>query len=140
MSDTTDDLLSELKRHEAASRSESAFERDTAVSVVADLLPRIIARLERGEKLEALVREALEPGVFGWQDRYEALGAPVMPDLLAMCELRGYGNVMDSASRLWAAKCEREGPEAGAYHTTAACAVIRKEWCERAAAALEDTR
>jgi len=50
------------------------------------------------------------------QDAYDA-------DIEALCERIGYGNVMASASRLWAAKCDAKGEPRGNF-AVGACEVM----------------
>lgn len=87
------------------------------------------------KQLRELLAEALEPGVFGYQDRSGIRDEGLDPIVTTLCERHGYGAVMDSASRMWAEKCAKDFP--GSNHTVAACASVRQDWCKRAAAALK---
>lgn len=71
------------------------------------------------EKLAELLREILEPGVFGepFLTNPDRVVANAIRDL---CELRGYGNVMATAAALWSEK-----DPSGAI-SLAACNGVRK--------------
>ncbi len=85
------------------------------------------------DELRKLIKEALEGGVFGYREPLDLYD----PELEAICERKGYGYVMALAESAWARKCRQGGCPAGANHTVAAAAVIRKDWCKRAKDAIE---
>lgn len=69
-----------------------------------DRLDVMVAALKEAEELLALCGPSAERvrGV-------AALGVSEDPPVLALCERYGYGAVMDSAARQWAAICEFKG-------------------------------
>ena len=95
---------------------------------ILDLLDALDAAEAENQTFRGLIREALQPGVFGIQDRSSL---PIDREIDALGERVGYGNLMDNASRAWARKCKQEGVPGG-EHTVAACAAVRKNWCKRA--------
>lgn len=82
---------------------------------------------KENKKLKALIEEALHPGVFGYQDKnFDYLvGATNIENICKQC---GYGAVMSHVQHLWQQKSGYDGSE----HTVAACALVRREWCEKA--------
>ncbi len=83
----------------------------------------------KGELVE-LLQEAIEPGVFGHRGTVfdPLVGATNIEEI---CERCGYGAVMQHVQHLWSEKAKRNKLE-GSEHTVAACAAVRKDWCERA--------
>lgn len=83
--------------------------------------------------LESIIRDALDPGVFG--RGYDRGGEdPWLRDsnLLALCQRVGFGAVLHHVAALW----RLHGPHPGSEHTTAACGAVRKKWIEDAETAL----
>jgi hypothetical protein len=88
---------------------------------------------EEVDELRKLIKEALGPGVFGLSPQVTNLD----PDVRQLCEKKGYGYVMQAAEQLWAERLKFGGAPGGGQHTVAACYAVRKDWCDRAKAALE---
>lgn len=95
---------------------------------------QIIAEVRRltaeNARMREVIAEALEPGMFGDQHVDRPAGIdPRETEIAVLCERFGYGCVMDCASRLWGAK---DNIPKGGNHTVAACASVRKAWCDDA--------
>ena len=86
------------------------------------------------EKLREALEEALEPGVFGWQDR-SGISAPEDAEIRRLGERIGFGALMDGASRMWAIKLKEIGLEGGEF-TCGPCASVKRKWIAKAEAAL----
>ncbi|MGB0963766.1 MAG: hypothetical protein ACPGVY_13830 [Mycobacterium sp.] len=87
------------------------------------------------KELLAVIREALEPGVFGapganWDPILCNPEHPCHHDLVRLCEQIGYGAVMSATSYLWEKKC------GGSAHTVGTCYTTHKNWLRRAQAAV----
>jgi len=103
----------------------------------ADVLSSALDRCEAAEASCAAMRAALEnalhPGVFGLCGRESIRSLPGDDEVREMCERRGYGDVMNRASELWATK------DPIAAHTTAACRFIAQKALAQMEAALSST-
>lgn len=92
-------------------------------------------RKDVAERMDEILAEALEPGVFGdWYNSEDpALKNTNLHDL---CKQYGYGAVMHYVEYLW----KTHGPHPGSEHTVAACASVRRDWIKRASAILADRK
>jgi hypothetical protein len=98
---------------------------------------QLAASEQRVRDLEAVIEEALSPGVFGpWSHCHDAM----IPDCVRLaCDEIGYGAVMHHVEHLWSKRAEAMGIP-GSEHTCAACASVRRQWIERARTALGRAR
>jgi len=113
---------------DATGRALDTLEMANALNAHADLKAKCDA-------MEAVIREALEPGVFGIQDR-TGISAPEDAMVRRLGEHIGFGALMDAASRMWRLVAIEKGLD-GSEFTTGPCRAIKESWVAKAFAAME---
>lgn len=107
---------------------------DTLKSDLAAARSEVKALQDEVDRLRGILIEALEPGVFGLQDR-SGISAPEDFRVLALGEEIGFGALMDSAQRMWK-RVAREIGHPGSEFTIGCCAATHQNWIARAQEAL----
>jgi hypothetical protein len=108
------------------SGTEDVYGNSTAPIKIANLEAEIAHLREKLAAAEKLLREAVEPGVFGIQDR-SRISAPEDEMIRELGLQIGFGALMDSASRMWAIVAEQDG-HPGSEFVVSACATTQKKW------------
>lgn len=91
---------------------------------------------DRLAQAEALLKDALEPGVFGMEDR-SRISTREDGMVMELGNRIGFGALMDAASRMWAIKAREIGLP-GSEFTCGPCAAVRSGWIDKAQAYLSE--
>lgn len=87
------------------------------------------------DELRAIISEALEPGVFGLQDR-SRVSAPEDARVRLLGEQIGFGALMDSANRMWRLYAIEKGHD-GSEFIVGPCRKVHESWVAKATFALK---
>lgn len=112
--------------------------RDFTGADLKALADRVEAAEAKLAVAESVIREALEPGVFGIQDR-SGISTPEDTVVDRLGNQIGFGALMDSASRMWAIRAAELG-HPGSEFVTGPCRAVRDAWVKKAQQALAEMR